>query len=699
VKKLSWGGAFLLLVIIAFSVFFLNMNQKIYLQQKKETTDDLQIYTEMLSQRVANQMVERVKDARQIAAVSLEFIHRPRELADILKSFIIKNNSYILIVIIDKNGRLIASNRDEYSGLAIKQSLLQNQDFKNISWFQSIASGKSYDILITHSDPLLVGSLGSVQSAVIATPLLDEKNVVIGAIGVYTDASWLNKLFVSLDELLKNANFHEFDLELQDGNNQKKILNFSSTNNAIPANESLTLFSPVLPKEFQSLGWKTLLTVNKNTVFAELEASRLRSLIVFCFISICFFVGIGILSINLRKTLKKLKAESRLHQQSRLDAEKSNSAKSDFLAVMSHEIRTPINGIIGASALMQEICNSNEQREFTGIINHSARLLLGLVNDILDFSKIEAGKFEIKISKVDLGSVVQEVLAGFKFTAEQKGIRIVYDTDWENKHKVMADSLRIKQILLNLLSNAVKFTDQGQVTLRLKSLEANELRARLRFEVEDQGIGIAPENKDKLFQSFSQVDDKFSRKFGGTGLGLSIAKKLVELLQGEIGFTSELGKGSCFWFELPFDICPEPLSIESPAVTFAANGSDKFSHMHVLITDDNAINRLISEKFLKKMGFRKIDLAENGQIAVTLAQKNDYDLILMDCQMPEMDGYEATQIIRKLNEHYKKAPIIAYTANGTSGDIEKCYQAGMIDVINKPIEPENFAKVVSKWCA
>jgi signal transduction histidine kinase/DNA-binding response OmpR family regulator len=380
-------------------------------------------------------------------------------------------------------------------------------------------------------------------------------------------------------------------------------------------------------------------------------------------------------------------------------AEQASQAKSGFLATISHEIRTPINGVIGMLKLIKDSQLDTRQQAQVNTAITSARALLSVIEGILDFSKIEAGKIELERINFNLEQVVNSAVLMFTERANEKKLKLEKKIASGIPPHLKGDPSRISQVLINLISNAIKFTAQGSVTVSVSLQGKTENRVRLHFAVTDTGIGITKEQQGRLFKAFTQADSSTTRKYGGTGLGLAICKQIVELMDGEINIKSEAGVGTTFWFVLPFEIGEAPREEEEfePAPVAHTGDGNPLSKASILVVEDNNINAYVTRELLLRSGYT-CNVVGNGQEAVHAFEVNDYDLILMDIQMPVMDGYEATRAIRDKERHRpeQRMPIVALTANAFAGERERCIAAGMDDYLVKPLDPEQMNRTIQR---
>jgi signal transduction histidine kinase/CheY-like chemotaxis protein len=420
---------------------------------------------------------------------------------------------------------------------------------------------------------------------------------------------------------------------------------------------------------------------------------------------------IGVLTREFNRMVVELKNAEHTKQlikeleQSTAKAETAVRLKGQFLANMSHEIRTPMNAIIGMAELLLDDDLTPTQRESAETVRDSADALLRVIDDILDLSKIEAGKLTFETLNFDLRATVKGVTDTLALRASAKGLDLAVSIAADVTTFLRGDPGRLRQVLLNLVGNAIKFTPRGQVTVLVTQESETGTHAVLRFSVRDTGIGIAPEAQQRLFDAFTQADGSTTRRYGGTGLGLAISKQMIGLMGGAIRIESSPGAGSTFWFTCRLEKQATGAYCQFPPPADRRDGlapnvpgriDRRKSGVRILLVEDNVVNQRVALRVLNKLGYT-VDPAANGREAVEAASRVRYDLILMDCQMPEMDGYEATAQIRRLEAATRRTPIVAMTAHAMQGDREKCLEAGMDDYVAKPFRADALGAVLRRW--
>jgi PAS domain S-box-containing protein len=383
----------------------------------------------------------------------------------------------------------------------------------------------------------------------------------------------------------------------------------------------------------------------------------------------------------------------------RTRAQSADHAKGEFLANMSHEIRTPMNGIIGVTELLLDTTLSNVQSDYVGMIKRSADTLLVILNDILDFSKIEAGKLQVEKVPFLLKETLRDIIYIMQPKAYEKNIKLDYSIGSDIPDAVVGDPVRLKQVLLNLVGNSLKFTEHGEIKVNISRDSSKNNPDVLQFSVSDTGIGIPKEKQEHIFNPFTQADNSTHRKYGGTGLGLTITSKLVELMGGKVWLESEFGKGSDFYFTVSLPVAEEEAMKSFMPKEADENIIPEASNLNILLAEDNPINQKLAVKMVEAKG-HKVVVADNGKVALEKLEKQSFDMILMDIQMPEMDGYEAIAKIReKETISGSHIPIIAMTAHAMKGDREKCIESGADEYISKPINRAELYRLINKMAS
>jgi PAS domain S-box-containing protein len=408
------------------------------------------------------------------------------------------------------------------------------------------------------------------------------------------------------------------------------------------------------------------------------------------------FLEFNAINLKHRENLKGFILDCRDITQRKLDAEelvRLQKAKEQFLANISHEIRTPINGIAGMAGLLSQDPSPEDREMYLNAIKHSAENLKVIINDVLDLTAIEAGKLRFEKIAFNLKDLLPALISTFAYQAKEKKLSLDYSISEKLNRILLGDPVRLNQVLINLISNAVKFTHKGKINVKCSVEKQQKDICWVRIEVTDTGVGIPFEKLNTIFESFSQADESVTRKYGGSGLGLTIVKQLVELQQGKITVRSEEHEGSTFIVLIPYTVGRTQNLTKSTSPVIKVMDEDLTKNLRVLLVEDNDINRLYAKSILKNWHCHT-DIAENGLVAIEKVKNNYYDVVLMDVQMPVMDGYEATRAIRMMKSPFKDIAIVALTANATKNDVEKCLACGMNDHLSKPFTPDDLYRKI-----
>lgn len=553
----------------------------------------------------------------------------------------------------------------------------------------------------------------------------------------------------TLNNIVRNFNIEQTNYLSSSKATKTKLLELSKNyesafSKSIQANRNyLTLVNVVMAGdaiEFSTLASnlrsESLSRLNEIKKQAEQTISRSErilqaiAVIVFLYISILAIVSHVHISIAIRRLMQSFKSfldgdlSAPIHALDRVDeigllanaadkfrilsqdfaeakkvADITSKAKSEFLANMSHEIRTPMNGILGMARQLSKTSLNTEQLKMLNLIKSSSSSLLVIINDILDLSKIEADKIKLEAIAIDLSFLLEELQSLFEEQAKSKDLELFFSITPEFiNFSFLGDETRLKQVLINLIGNAIKFTERGIISLNIDIVESNHNEFVLNVSVSDTGIGIAKDKLNSLFDSFSQADASITRRFGGTGLGLTISNKLLNLMDATLKVESEEGRGSRFYFSLQVQKSTENQIAHKSEVSQSVTAEVHLGDLDVLVVEDNEINQIVIESMLNELGIHSISLATNGVEAVTLCESHYFDIILMDMQMPEMDGPQATKLIRQMIA-FEHTPIIALTANVLAEDKQRCFDAGMNDYVSKPINFDELMSVFNKLFA
>jgi len=563
------------------------------------------------------------------------------------------------------------------------------------NWFrESIRDGKP-----RVSDIFLRGARSPSPTVIVAIPIRTNEGALLGFLSLQCKLNGFPEYSAGAEpgesesvSIVDRKGNVVSDSRFADGGNYRNLASFGPVRNAMAGRKGVefvrspdgTVAWVAAYEPVPSFGWSVIVSQPESYAFHGRDRTLRRMVFVFGIISGLSMVFSYFLAAGLRVVAE-----------ARDSALESARAKSEFLANMSHEVRTPMNGVVGMAGLLLESPLTADQRECVNTIVSSGEALLSVINDVLDYSKMEAGRMTLEKAPLDLGPVVAGAAALLEASAHAKGIALRHSVSPEVPARLIGDPARLHQVLVHLMANGVKFTTAGEVVLTVEKVEETGTAAIVRFRVRDTGVGLSPEVAGRIFRPFTQADSSSTRRFGGLGLGLAICQRLVRQMGGTLRLESAPGKGAAFWFDAVFlkQAAHETGDPLRPVGAAAAPGD-----VSILVVEDNAVNRRVVTRQLEKLGYRA-ELAANGREAIERLRQRCFDLVLMDCQMPEMDGYEATREIRLGEGGGRHTVIIAMTAHALIGDRERCLAAGMDDYVSKPFMIEDLARVIARGLA
>jgi len=613
------------------------------------------------------------------------------------------NHTPAAITVTDKNDKIFAWNPFAEKLLGRDKQELFNLPVKDLypskEW-KKLKSLKGKKGILSDIGTKIVKKNKAVVDVSLSLSVLKDRNKkVVGSIGIINDISSLKAASRKIQEsenkirlLLNNT-----AASIIQTDSQERIVSWNKYTEKMLGATKKDLYLKHISILYPALEWKKIRSARIRVLGAkhhiESKIIKQNGEIIDVNLSINILKDSNnniVGSVGIMQDITRQKKVQELLVQAKLAAEQANTAKSMFLANMSHEVRTPMSAIMGMLDLTLDTSLSSEQSDNLTVAKEAADNLLGLINDILDLSKVEAGKITLENIEFHLPNIVRNTIKGLSVIARDKKLDLEVEIDPEVPEIIKGDPVRIRQVLINLINNAIKFTAKGKIVTSIKCQTKTKEETTLLFSVKDQGIGIPKDKQKTVFELFTQADSSTTRKFGGTGLGLAISKRLVEMMRGKIWVESELGEGSEFLFTGIFDIVQESQYAGSPSDDDKAGGVGNvpgdFDQLKILLAEDNAVNQKIASRMLEKQGWQ-VDVVENGKLAVEALENDNYDLVLMDAQMPEMNGFEATTCIREREKTTgKHMIIIALTARAMEEDKRKCLEFGMDGYVAKPID-------------